>query len=181
MGRLAYFVLHCEAFDVYRIVHLYFVYQVMSAYMDRVNLTAQGFYKTPGIWFDWTKGKGRPFNYTTYGASCTEVEVDSLTGGWQALRSDLLMDVGDSINPALDIGQVEGAFTQGMGLFTMEEYVYLEGNGDTPRGYPMPQEYKIPAASNIPAELNCSLLDRTPNPKAIFSSKVRTDVTAMCI
>ena len=94
VGRLAYFVLHCEAFDVYRIVHLYFVYQVMSAYMDRVNLTAQGFYKTPGIWFDWTRGKGRPFHYTTYGASCTEVEVDSLTGGWQALRNDRLFDVG---------------------------------------------------------------------------------------
>ena len=143
--------------------------------MDRVNLSAQGFYATPDIYFNWEEGRGRPFSYYTYGASVSEVEVDTLTGNWQVLRSDLLMDVGNSLNPAIDIGQVEGAFTQGMGLYTMEECVHLEGDDEIPRGHPVStgaRKYKIPAASDIPIEFNCSLLDRSPNPKAIFSSKV---------
>lgn len=90
------------------------------------------------------------------------------------LRSDLLMDVGDSINPAIDIGQVEGAFTQGLGLFTMEELIFstdgqLQTNG--------PNTYKIPGFGDVPIELNVSLLDRCPNPKAIFSSKVSNYIT----
>ena len=87
-------------------MHLLFQLQVDQAYKERINLTAQGFYKTPGLSFDWAIGKGKMFNYFTYGASITEVEIDTLTGDSVILRSDLLMDVGNSINPAIDIGQV---------------------------------------------------------------------------
>ncbi|CAI8006929.1 Xanthine dehydrogenase/oxidase [Geodia barretti] len=107
--------------------------------------------------------------------SASEVEVDTLTGDFTILRSDLVMDVGDSLNPVIDIGQVEGAFTQGLGLFTMEQCVYLEGNGRTQRGQLYttgPGTYKIPAVSDIPVQLNVTLLDGTSNPQAIFSSKV---------
>lgn len=76
------------------------------AYADRVNLSAQGFYRTPNLDFDWEKGKGRMYNYFSYGAACSEVEVDTLTGDFNVLRSDILMDVGNSLNPAIDIGQV---------------------------------------------------------------------------
>ena len=89
----------------------------------------------------------------------------------QILRSDLLMDVGNSLNPAIDIGQVEGAFTQGLGLFTMEECVVLKDGRLFTNG---PGNYKIPSCSDIPIELNVSLMDHTPNPRAIFSSKVTT-------
>ena len=78
------------------------------AYFDRVNLSAQGFYSTPDLDFDWDTGKGKVYNYFAYGTSCSEVEIDTLTGDFNVLRSDLLMDVGDSINPAIDIGQVRG-------------------------------------------------------------------------
>ena len=87
----------------------------------------------------------------------------------QILRSDLLMDVGNSLNPAIDIGQVEGAFTQGLGLFTMEECVFLKDGTMHTVG---PGTYKIPGCSDIPIELNVTLLDKCPNPNAIFSSKV---------
>lgn len=76
------------------------------AYADRVNLSAQGFYRTPNLDFDWEKRKGRMYNYFSYGAACSEVEVDTLTGDFNVLRSDILMDVGNSLNPAIDIGQV---------------------------------------------------------------------------
>jgi xanthine dehydrogenase/oxidase len=133
-----------------------------------VNLSAQGFYATPGIGMDWGTGKGRPYNYYCYGAGCSEVEIDTLTGDFRVIRSDLLMDVGNSINPAIDIGQVEGAFTQGLGLFTMEECVFLKDGKMFTTG---PGTYKIPTANDIPIELNVALMDRTPNPRAIFNSK----------
>ena len=76
------------------------------AYYDRVNLSVQGFYLTPDLDFDWATGRGRSYNYFSYGASCSEVEIDILTGDFSVLRTDLLMDVGDSLNPAIDIGQV---------------------------------------------------------------------------
>ncbi len=153
---------------------------VKRAYYDRVNLSAQGFYRTPNVHFDWDSGRGRPYDYFSYGASCSEVEVDALTGDFTILRSDLLMDVGDSLNPAIDIGQVEGAFTQGLGLFTLEECVYLEEGRGTQRGQPFttgPGTYKIPSVTDVPVELNVSLMDRTPNPSAIFSSKVGSSTT----
>ena len=79
---------------------------IKEAYFQRINLSAQGFHATPDLHVDWTKGKGNMFSYFSYGASCSEVEVDTLTGDYTLLRSDVVMDVGDSINPAIDIGQV---------------------------------------------------------------------------
>ncbi|XP_019862049.1 PREDICTED: xanthine dehydrogenase/oxidase-like [Amphimedon queenslandica] len=141
---------------------------VISAYVDRVNLSAQGFYATDLEGMNWETGKGQPYNYYCYGVGCTEVEIDTLTGDFKVLRSDLLMDVGDSLNPAIDIGQVEGAFTQGLGLFTMEEVVYLKNGKLFTTG---PGAYKIPSCNDIPIELNVTLMDSTPNPRAIFNSK----------
>ena len=80
--------------------------KVEEAYLNQVNLSAQGFYATPDLFFDWSTGKGNLYNYFSYGASASEVEVDTLTGDFTILRSDLVMDVGDSLNPAIDIGQV---------------------------------------------------------------------------
>ncbi|KAL9964447.1 hypothetical protein ACROYT_G028091 [Oculina patagonica] len=94
---------------------------VHAAYYDRVNLSANGFYKYPGLNYDLDTNSGRAYPYFSFGAACSEVEIDCLTGDYQVLRTDIVMDVGTSINPAIDIGQVEGAFVQGLGLFTLEE------------------------------------------------------------
>lgn len=130
-----------------------------AAYFDRVNLSAQGFYKTPEIGYNWDTNKGKMFFYFTQGVAAAEVEIDTLTGAWTCLRSDIKMDVGQSINPAIDYGQIQGAFIQGMGLFTMEESLWLSsgpgaGNLFT-RG---PGAYKIPGFRDIPQEFNVSLL-----------------------
>merc|ERR1712118_164152 len=93
----------------------------MTAHKDRVDLSAHGFYKMPDIG---GFGSKRPFLYYTYGAACSEVEVDVLTGDYQIHKTDILMDVGNSINPAIDVGQIEGGFTQGIGLMTIEEAVW---------------------------------------------------------
>lgn len=97
---------------------------IQKAYMARVSLSASGFHATPDIGYDIQTNKGVAFNYFTYGAACSEVEIDCLTGDHQVIRTDIVMDLGSSINPAIDIGQVEGAFMQGYGLFTLEEMVY---------------------------------------------------------
>ncbi|KAM0430590.1 hypothetical protein ACHAPT_005942 [Fusarium lateritium] len=130
-----------------------------AAYFDRVNLSAQGFYKTPDIGFDWNTGKGKMFFYFTQGVAAAEVEVDLLTGTWTCVRADIKMDVGQSINPAIDYGQIHGAFIQGLGLFTMEESLWLR-NGPSAghlftRG---PGTYKIPGFRDIPQTFNVSLL-----------------------
>ncbi|KAI8505448.1 hypothetical protein Bbelb_166370 [Branchiostoma belcheri] len=141
---------------------------VRAAYFDRVGLSATGFYRTPGLDYDTQKNEGRPFNYFCYGAAVSEVEIDCLTGDHTVLRTDIVMDVGDSLNPAIDIGQIEGAFVQGYGLFTMEEQVYSPDGVLYSRG---PGMYKIPGFADIPVQLNVSLLRGAPNDKAIFSSK----------
>lgn len=130
-----------------------------AAYFDRVNLSAQGFYKTPEIGYVWGENKGKMFFYFTQGVAAAEVEVDLLTGTWTCIRADIKMDVGQSINPAIDYGQIQGAFVQGMGLFTMEESLWLRngamaGNMFT-RG---PGAYKIPGFRDIPQSFNVSLL-----------------------
>ncbi|KAK4166188.1 molybdopterin binding aldehyde oxidase/xanthine dehydrogenase [Cladorrhinum sp. PSN259] len=130
-----------------------------AAYFDRVNLSAQGFYKTPEIGYTWGANTGKMFFYFTQGVTAAEVEIDTLTGTWTCLRADIKMDVGQSINPAIDYGQIQGAFVQGMGLFTMEESLWLrngpmKGNLST-RG---PGAYKIPGFRDIPQEFNVSLL-----------------------
>ncbi|KXX73654.1 Xanthine dehydrogenase [Madurella mycetomatis] len=130
-----------------------------AAYFDRVNLSAQGFYKTPEIGYTWGANTGKMFFYFTQGVTAAEVEVDTLTGTWTCLRADVKMDVGRSINPAIDYGQIQGAFIQGVGLFTMEESLWLrngpqKGNLFT-RG---PGAYKIPGFRDIPQVWNVSLL-----------------------
>lgn len=142
---------------------------VKSAYFDRVSLSATGFFKTPNITtFNFEKNEGRPFDYYSYGAAATEVELDCLTGDHKVLRTDIVMDVGDSLNPAIDIGQIEGAFVQGQGLFTLEELRYSPQGVLLTRG---PGAYKIPGFADIPREFNVSLLRNSPNPRAVFSSK----------
>ncbi|PNY28942.1 Xanthine dehydrogenase [Tolypocladium capitatum] len=130
-----------------------------AAYFDRVNLSAQGFYKTPDIGYSWGENKGKMFFYFTQGVAAAEVEVDTLTGTWTCIRADIKMDVGQSINPSIDYGQIQGAFVQGMGLFTMEESLWLR-NGPTAgnlftRG---PGAYKIPGFRDIPQDFNVTLL-----------------------
>ncbi len=127
-----------------------------AAYHDRVNLSAQGFYKTPEIGYDWTTNSGKMFFYFTQGVTAAEVEIDTLTGTSTTLRADIKMDVGRSINPAIDYGQIQGAFIQGVGLFTMEESLWLRHNGNLfTRG---PGAYKIPSFRDIPQQWNVSLL-----------------------
>ncbi|KAG6040589.1 hypothetical protein E4U41_007782, partial [Claviceps citrina] len=130
-----------------------------AAYLDRVNLSAQGFYKTPEIGYVWGENRGKMFFYFTQGVAAAEVEVDTLTGTWTCLRADLKMDVGQSINPSIDYGQIQGAFVQGMGLFTMEESLWLRhgpsAGGLFTRG---PGTYKIPGFRDIPQEFNVTLL-----------------------
>ncbi|XP_072032537.1 xanthine dehydrogenase/oxidase-like [Amphiura filiformis] len=141
---------------------------VTAAYLDRVSLSATGFYKTPNIGYDWEKNEGMPFNYFTFGAAVSEVEIDCLTGDHEVIRTDIVMDVGDSINPAIDIGQIEGGFTQGYGLFTLEDHRWNPKGHLLTRG---PGFYKIPGFGDVPKEFNVSLLRGVPNNRTICSSK----------
>ncbi|KAM6893551.1 xanthine dehydrogenase/oxidase [Xenentodon cancila] len=141
---------------------------VKAAYFDRVNLSANGFYKTPDLGYSFETNSGRAFNYFSYGVSCSEVEIDCLTGAHKNLSTTIVMDVGHSLNPAIDIGQVEGGFMQGLGLFTLEELHYSPSGALLTRG---PGMYKIPAFGDIPTQFTVSLLRDAPNDKAIFASK----------
>ncbi|KAK4295724.1 hypothetical protein Pmani_031735 [Petrolisthes manimaculis] len=141
---------------------------VKTAYMECISLSTTGFYRTPDLSYNMEKNEGRLFNYFSYGAAVTEVEIDCLTGDHTVVRTDIVMDVGESLNPAIDIGQIEGAFTQGQGLFTLEELVYSPQGVLITRG---PGAYKIPGFQDIPREFNVSLLRGAPNPRAVFSSK----------
>ena len=133
---------------------------IKAAYMARVHLSAAGFYKTPKIHWDREKGQGRPFYYFAYGAAVSEVTIDTLTGEYVVDRADILHDVGKSLNPVIDKGQVEGAFIQGMGWLTTEE-LWWDGNGRL-RTH-APSTYKIPLASDIPRIFNVSLADWSEN------------------
>lgn len=131
------------------------------AYRQRVSLSANGFYKTPDIHWDREKGRGNPFYYFAYGAAVSEVSIDLLTGEYQVLRADILHDVGKSLNPAIDIGQVEGGYIQGMGWLTTEELWWdKEGALRTHA----PSTYKIPLASDIPGIFNVHLAEWSDNP-----------------
>uniref|UniRef100_A0A182PWW4 xanthine dehydrogenase n=1 Tax=Anopheles epiroticus TaxID=199890 RepID=A0A182PWW4_9DIPT len=141
---------------------------IQQAYLDRISLSATGFYATPDINYNFGTNTGNPFHYYTFGAACSEVEIDCLTGDHQVLRTDIVMDVGSSINPAIDIGQIEGGFMQGYGLFMLEEMIYSPAGEVFSRG---PGSYKLPGFANIPGELNVSLLTGAPNPRAVYSSK----------
>lgn len=133
---------------------------IKEAYLGRVHLSAAGFYKTPDIHWDRAAGKGRPFYYFAYGAAVSEVSVDTLTGEYHVDRTDILHDVGRSLNPAIDKGQVEGAFIQGMGWLTTEE-LWWDDKGRL-RTH-APSTYKIPLASDRPAVFNVRLADWSVN------------------
>ncbi len=142
---------------------------VREAYMARVSLSATGFYATPKIHWDRAKARGRPFYYFAYGAAVTEVAIDTLTGENRILRADLLHDVGRSLNPALDLGQIEGGYVQGAGWLMIEELVW-DGKGRLLTH--APSTYKIPCASDRPLEMRTALFARSENMEdTIYKSK----------
>jgi xanthine dehydrogenase large subunit len=140
-----------------------------AAYEDRVQLWSDGFYATPGLHWDRVKLQGRPFFYYAYGAALSEVVIDTLTGEWKLLRADVLHDAGRSLNPAVDIGQVEGAFIQGMGWLTMEELVWHPKTGLLMTH--APSTYKIPTANDCPPVFNVNLFDNENAEDSIHRSK----------
>jgi xanthine dehydrogenase large subunit len=142
---------------------------VHAAYMARVQLWSDGFYATPGLSWNKQTMQGRPFYYYAYGAAVSEVLVDTLTGEWKLLRADLLQDAGNSLNPAIDIGQIEGAFIQGMGWLTMEELVWHPATGKLTTH--APSTYKIPTANDCPADFRTRLYNRPNVHDSIHRSK----------
>jgi xanthine dehydrogenase large subunit len=142
---------------------------VMDAYMARVQLWSDGFYATPKLHWDRESMTGRPFFYFAYGAAVSEVLVDTLTGEWKLLRADVLHDAGQSINPAIDIGQVEGAFVQGMGWLTSEELYWHPQTGKLMTH--APSTYKIPTASDVPEAFTVKLFTNRNVEDTIHRSK----------
>ncbi|MBI2720442.1 MAG: xanthine dehydrogenase molybdopterin binding subunit [Rhizobiales bacterium] len=140
-----------------------------KAHQARISLSSTGYYATPKVAWDRAKAKGRPFYYFAYGAACAEVTIDTLTGEMRIDRVDILHDVGRSLNPAIDIGQIEGGFVQGMGWLTTEELVYdAKGRLATHA----PSTYKIPCASDVPADFRVNLYDSKGNREnTIYRSK----------
>lgn len=141
---------------------------IALAYQNRISLSATGFYATPDIEWDRIAGKGRPFYYFAYGAAVTEVVIDTLTGENRILRADILHDCGASLNPALDIGQIEGAYVQGAGWLTTEELIWDE---DGMLETHAPSTYKIPCASDRPDIFNVALWDGENHAETVFKSK----------
>jgi xanthine dehydrogenase large subunit len=127
---------------------------VGMAYANRIQLWSDGFYRTPKIHYDKTTLTGRPFYYFAYGAACSEVVIDTLTGESRVLKVDILHDVGQSINPAIDIGQIEGGFVQGMGWLTTEQLVW---NDKGVLSTHAPSTYKIPTAGDVPEHFKVAL------------------------
>ncbi len=141
---------------------------VRLAYANRIQLWSDGFYRTPKIHYDKTTLTGRPFYYFAYGAACSEVAIDTLTGESRVLKVDILHDVGTSINPAIDIGQIEGGFVQGMGWLTTEQLVWdNKGHLSTHA----PSTYKIPATGDIPAHFKVDLWPEPNREDNVFGSK----------
>jgi xanthine dehydrogenase large subunit len=149
--------------------HIEFAELAELCHLQRVSLSANGFYRTPKIHFDRKTMTGRPFFYYAHGIASTEVAIDCLTGEWKCLRVDILHDVGKSLNPGIDRGQIEGAFLQGLGWLTMEELVWdKEGRLLTHA----PSTYKIPTARDVPSDFRIELLTNADNPEAtVYRSK----------
>ena len=140
-----------------------------KAYLARVSLSAQGFYKTPKIHWNRDTFKGRPFYYFAYGAACAQVAIDTLTGEMKVERVDILHDVGNSLNPAIDKGQIEGGFIQGVGWLTGEELKWSDKGMLTTHA---PSTYKIPTAADVPEIFNVWLVENSPNREdTIYRSK----------
>ena len=147
---------------------------VQQAYTARLQLWSDGFYATPGLHWDRERLQGRPFFYFAYGAACSEVLVDTLTGEHRVLRADVLHDVGASLNPAIDIGQVEGAFIQGQGWLTMEELRWQPDDGGRQAGRLLthaPSTYKIPTANDLPVDFNVRLYGEANPADTVHRSK----------
>jgi len=146
---------------------------VREAYLARVQLFAAGYYRTEGLHWDATTMQGEPFKYFAYGAAVSEVEVDGFTGAYRVLRTDIVHDVGDSLSPLVDIGQIEGGFVQGVGWLTLEDLRWDTSDGDG-RGRLATQAastYKLPSFSELPGELNVHLLERAGEDGAVYGSK----------
>ncbi|GAA0502211.1 xanthine dehydrogenase molybdopterin binding subunit [Deinococcus depolymerans] len=146
---------------------------VHDAYHRRTPLWAAGFYRTPGLHWDRVAMQGEPFKYFSYGASVTEVEVDGFTGAYRVRRADLLHDVGDSLSPLIDLGQVEGGYVQGLGWLTLEELRWDESDGPN-RGRLQTQSastYKLPSFSELPEQFNVGLLERATESGVVYGSK----------
>ena len=145
-----------------------FVEVVKLAYANRIQLWSDGFYRTPKIHYDKTTLTGRPFYYFAYGAACTEVAIDTLTGENRVLKVDILHDVGTSINPAIDIGQIEGGFVQGMGWLTTEQLMWNDKGLLTTHA---PSTYKIPATGDIPEHFKVDFWPEPNREDNVFGSK----------
>jgi len=141
---------------------------VAAAYNDRISLAATGFYRTPNLTWDPDTYRGHPFYYFAYGAAVSEVEVDGFTGQFKLNQVDIVHDVGSSLNPKVDQGQIEGGFVQGMGWLTMEELIWdTEGRLRTYA----PSTYKIPTISEVPKDFTIILLERADQEGTIYGSK----------
>jgi xanthine dehydrogenase large subunit len=139
-----------------------------AAYRQRVPLFAQGYYSTPGIHYDPQTGRGSPFHYFAYAAAVSEVEVDGFTGDYRLLRTDILEDVGDSVSPLVDRGQIEGGFIQGVGWLTLEELVWdAQGRLATAGA----STYKLPSWTEVPDIFEVNFLERAAEPGTIYGSK----------
>jgi xanthine dehydrogenase large subunit len=139
-----------------------------QAWLDRVGLSVTGFYMTPEIKYDFQTLQGQAFYYFCYGAAVTEVEIDTRTGEWWLQAVDIVHDVGRSINPAVDKGQIEGAYVQGMGWLTMEECIWDKKGRLLTHG---PSTYKIPVAGDVPEHFKVSLFDGENVKSTPFKSK----------
>ena len=139
-----------------------------AAYMQRVPLFAQGYYRTPDIHFDRKTGRGQPFHYFTFGAAVSEVEIDRFTGDYRVRRVDILQDVGESISPVIDRGQVEGGFVQGMGWLTLEELLWDDQGRLATAGA---STYKLPSWSEMPPDFRVNFLRDARQSAVVFGSK----------
>lgn len=157
--------IYCRTYPSARIT---FDEVVKQTYSERISLSATGFYRTPNIFWDAKLSKGRPFYYFAYGTAVAEVEVDGFTGTFKLRQVDIVHDVGESLNPLIDRGQIEGGFVQGMGWLTMEELVW-DDQGRL-RTF-APSTYKIPTISEIPEKFNLHLLERAAQDGVIYGSK----------
>jgi xanthine dehydrogenase large subunit len=146
---------------------------VRQAYFQRVQLWAAGFYRTEGLHWDSSRMQGEPFKYFAYGAAAAEVEVDGFTGSYRTRRVDIVHDVGDSLSPLVDLGQIEGGFVQGAGWLTLEDLRWDETDGPH-RGRLTTQAastYKLPSFSEMPEEFHVSLLPNATEEGAVYGSK----------
>jgi len=141
---------------------------VSQAYLERVPLFETGYYRTPNIHFDRASGKGKPFHYYAYGAAVSEVEVNRFTGQYTLRAVDILHDVGDSLSPLVDRGQIEGGFLQGVGWLTTEELVWTSGGALASSGA---STYKLPTLGECPPHFVVELLARAKEPGVVYGSK----------